>query len=74
MAANAPMLLQRSMTDGKPAEGVMSAGQVAALIGRLDSCEQVISGIVAQACERHVALSAMVTPSTRLLADLKQVA
>ena len=59
MAANAPMLLQRSMTDGKPAEGVMSSGQVAALINQLDSCEQVISGIVAQACERRAALNAM---------------
>lgn len=59
MAANAPMLLQRSMVDGKPAEGVMSAGQVAALIGRLDSCEEVITGIVAQACERRAALGAM---------------
>lgn len=59
MAANAPMLLQRSMVDGKPDQGVMSAGQVAALIGRLDSCEQVITGIVAQACERRAALIAM---------------
>lgn len=57
MAANAPMLLQRSMTDGKPAEGVMSAGQVAALIGRLDSCEEVISGIMAQACARQAVLN-----------------
>lgn len=59
MAANAPMLLQRSMTDGKPAEGVMSAGQVAALIGRLDSCEEVISGIMAQARERQAVLNQM---------------
>ena len=59
MAANAPMLLQRSMVEGKPAEGVMSAGQVAALIGRLDSCEEVIAGIVAQACQRRAALNAM---------------
>ena len=57
MAANAPMLLQRSMTDGKPAEGVMSSGQVAALINRLDSCETVISGIVAQACARQAELN-----------------
>ncbi len=63
MAANAPMLLQRSMVDGNPAEGVMSAGQVAALIGRLDSCEQVISGIVAQACERRAALNALTASS-----------
>lgn len=63
MAANAPMLLQRSMIEGKPADGVMSAGQVAALIGRLDSCEQVISGIVAQACERQAALGAITSPA-----------
>jgi nitronate monooxygenase len=56
MAASAPMLLQRAMTHGRPAEGVMSAGQVAALIDRLDSCEEVIRGIVAQASERGDAL------------------
>ncbi|MGH6627367.1 MAG: NAD(P)H-dependent flavin oxidoreductase [Burkholderiaceae bacterium] len=59
MAANAPMLLQRSMVDGRPAEGVMSAGQVAALIGSLDSCQEVIEGIVTQAIERRTALAAM---------------
>jgi len=58
MAANAPMLLQRSMVEGKPAEGVMSAGQVAALIGRLQSCREIIEGIIAQACERRDALIA----------------
>lgn len=52
MAANAPVLLERSMTDGKPAEGVMSSGQVAAVIGKLSSCQDVIDGIVAQAQER----------------------
>lgn len=60
MAANAPMLLQRSMVDGQPAEGVMSAGQVAALIGRLDSCEDVIAGIVAQATDRLRVLAATI--------------
>ncbi len=53
MAANAPMLLQRSMTDGKPAEGVMSSGQVAALINQLDSCDTVIQGIMRQAQDRQ---------------------
>ena len=57
MAANAPMLLQRSMVDGNPADGVMSAGQVAALIGKLDSCEDVIGGIVRQAMTRRAALN-----------------
>ena len=60
MAANAPMLLQRSMVEGHPAEGVMSAGQVAALISQLDSCEEVISGIVAQATDRLRELAAIV--------------
>jgi NAD(P)H-dependent flavin oxidoreductase YrpB (nitropropane dioxygenase family) len=56
MAANAPMLLQRAMIDGRPAEGVMSAGQVAALIGRVDSCAEVIQGIVRQALARQATL------------------
>ena len=58
MAANAPMLLQRSMVEGRPAEGVMSSGQVAALIGRLQSCREVIDGIVEQAVARRAALCA----------------
>ena len=62
MAANAPMLLQRSMVDGNPAGGVMSAGQVVALIGKLDSCEDVISGIVRQAMARRTALNEL-TPA-----------
>jgi len=57
MAANAPMLLQRAMTDGNPVEGVMSSGQVAALINRLESCEDVISGIVGQASKRQAELN-----------------
>ncbi len=59
MAANAPMLLQRAMVDGNPAEGVMSAGQVAALIGQLNTCQEVIDGMVALACERRTALNQM---------------
>lgn len=58
MAANAPILLQRSMLDGKPEEGVMASGQVAALINRLDSCGDVIGGVVALATERLHALAA----------------
>lgn len=63
MAANAPMLLQRSMVEGRPDQGVMSAGQVAALIGRLDSCQQVIDDIVTQALERRATLNAMLAPA-----------
>ena len=59
MASNAPILLQKSMVEGKPAEGVMSAGQVAALIGQLDSCEDVIQGIVRQALERKAFINSL---------------
>ncbi|MBP7614740.1 MAG: hypothetical protein KA756_03740, partial [Steroidobacteraceae bacterium] len=59
MAANAPMLLQRSMIEGNPAEGVMAAGQVAALINRLASCQEIIDGIITQARERRAALMAI---------------
>jgi nitronate monooxygenase len=59
MAANAPVLLERSMIDGKPAEGVMSSGQVAAVIGQLSSCQDVIDGIVRQALERVSLLSTL---------------
>lgn len=61
MAANAPMLLQHSMIEGDPAAGVMASGQVAALINRLQSCQEVIEGIVAQARERRAALLAIGT-------------
>ena len=67
MAANAPVLLERSMVQGKPAEGVMSAGQVAALIGELKSCREVIDGIVAQAEER---LAALAPPSVQEVAHV----
>ena len=57
MAANAPVLLERSMVDGKPSEGVMSSGQVAAVIGQLSSCQDIIDGIVRQALERMAVLA-----------------
>lgn len=49
MAANQPVLLQKSMQDGLPDEGILPSGQVAAAIEELASCEQIISAIVAQA-------------------------
>lgn len=52
MAANQPVLLQKSMQDGQPDEGILPSGQVAAAINQLDSCETIIFQIVeqAQAC------------------------
>lgn len=56
MAANQPVLLQRSMVDGVPDEGILPCGQVAAAIGELKSCEQLIAEIVQEAerCLRAV--------------------
>jgi nitronate monooxygenase len=59
MAASAPMLLQRAMVHGCPAEGVMSAGQIAALVNQLAPCEEVIRAIVVQAASRLQALGPM---------------
>ena len=72
MAANAPMLLQRAMVEGNPAAGVMSSGQVAALIRELISCDQLIQGIVSQALERRQAVSAMVSLQS-VSAEVKHV-
>lgn len=49
MAANQPVLLQHSMVDGKPDDGILPSGQVAATIDSLPSCEELISEIVAEA-------------------------
>ena len=63
MAANAPVLLERSMVEGRPSEGVMSSGQVAAVIGQLQSCSEVIGGIVAGAEQRLQALHRLGNPA-----------
>lgn len=49
MSANAPMIIQKAMVEGRPAEGVLPSGQVAGVIDELMSCEQLISSIVAEA-------------------------
>ena len=49
MAANQPVLLQRSMVDGLPDQGILPSGQVAAAIGELLDCRQVIEGIASEA-------------------------
>lgn len=57
MAANAPVLIQRAMVEGKPDEGVLPSGQVAANIGSLPSVAELIAGIVREAEQRLAALS-----------------
>ena len=49
MAANQPVLLQRSMVDGIPDEGILPSGQVAAAISELKSCEELIQEMVLEA-------------------------
>ena len=56
MAANAPMIIKKSMVEGRPAEGVLPSGQVAGLIDDLPSCEELLTRIVTDAKERISAL------------------
>lgn len=49
MAANSPVLIERSMIQGRPAEGVMSTGMVAGILGDLPSCEELVSRMAADA-------------------------
>jgi NAD(P)H-dependent flavin oxidoreductase YrpB (nitropropane dioxygenase family) len=56
MAANAPVLIQRAMVEGKPDEGVLPSGQVAAVLDSLPSVASVIESIIAEARERLAAL------------------
>jgi NAD(P)H-dependent flavin oxidoreductase YrpB (nitropropane dioxygenase family) len=57
MSANAPMIIQRAMVEGEPAQGVLPSGQVAAVIDRLLSCEELIHSIVEEAEQRLSALA-----------------
>ena len=55
------MIIQKAMVDGKPDEGVLPSGQVAGVIDKLPSCEELISEIVAEAEEQLRLLSARVS-------------
>ena len=52
MSANAPMIIQKSMIDGRPDLGVLPSGQVAGVIEEIQSCEQIIHAIMRQAHHR----------------------
>ncbi len=52
MAANAPVLIQRAMVEGRPDEGVLPSGQVAAVIGSLPAVADLIHSIVNEADAR----------------------
>jgi NAD(P)H-dependent flavin oxidoreductase YrpB (nitropropane dioxygenase family) len=57
MAANAPALLERSMIQGRPADGVMATGQIAGALNDLPTCAQLLERIIREADERIAALS-----------------
>jgi NAD(P)H-dependent flavin oxidoreductase YrpB (nitropropane dioxygenase family) len=52
LAANSPVLLQRAVVQGHPAEGIMASGQVAGRLGDLPSCAELIERIVREAAAR----------------------
>lgn len=58
MAANAPVLIQRAMVEGKPDEGVLPSGQVAAVLKSLPPVAEVIESIVREAEARISSLPA----------------
>jgi NAD(P)H-dependent flavin oxidoreductase YrpB (nitropropane dioxygenase family) len=58
MSANAPMIIQKAMVDGEPAQGVLPSGQVAGVIDELLTCEALINSIVTEA-EQRLALLAV---------------
>ncbi|MDN3653816.1 nitronate monooxygenase [Thalassotalea ponticola] len=49
MAANQPVLLQKSMVEGQPQQGILPSGQVAACIDSLVSVETLINSIIIEA-------------------------
>lgn len=57
MAANAPVLIQRAMVEGKPDEGVLPSGQVASVLTTLPSVADLISTIISEADQRIDALA-----------------
>lgn len=56
MAANAPVLIQRAMVEGRPDEGVLPSGQIAAHIDALPPVAELIDEIMAVARQRLAAL------------------
>ena len=55
LAANSPVLLQRAVVQGQPAEGIMASGQVAGRLGDLPGCAELVERIVREAEARLAA-------------------
>ncbi|WP_293861039.1 nitronate monooxygenase family protein [uncultured Alsobacter sp.] len=59
MAPNLPTLVQRGVVSGDPDHGLLPGGQAAAMIDRLESCEDLVSRIVREAVGRLSAVSSL---------------
>lgn len=57
MSANAPVLYTKTWVDGKPDEGALPGGQIAAAIDELESCDDVIKNIMREANQRLAAFN-----------------
>ncbi|MDI6028514.1 nitronate monooxygenase [Corticibacterium sp. UT-5YL-CI-8] len=64
MAPNLPTLVQRGVVNGDADNGLLPGGQAAAVIDRLESCEELIGRIMREAGERLAALAALSRPVT----------
>jgi len=51
MAANTPTLLKAGLVQGRTDTGVFAAGQVVGMLHDLPTCQEVVEGVVAQACD-----------------------
>lgn len=60
MAPNLPTLVQRGVVEGNTETGLLPSGQAAAMIDKLESCEELITRIIAEAEARLKAVSALV--------------
>jgi NAD(P)H-dependent flavin oxidoreductase YrpB (nitropropane dioxygenase family) len=61
LAANSPVLLQRAVVQGHPAEGIMASGQVAGRLTDLPSCAELVERIVREA-EARLAYACALLP------------
>lgn len=59
MAPNLPMMVQRGVVAGDPDHGLLPAGQAAAMIDQLESCEDLIQSIMREATDRVASLAAL---------------
>jgi NAD(P)H-dependent flavin oxidoreductase YrpB (nitropropane dioxygenase family) len=63
LAANSPVLLQRAVVQGHPAEGIMASGQVAGRLTDLPSCAELVERIVRDAERRLEASCRLLQPA-----------